>query len=221
MAIQDNLDFFYQKIKNTTTKLLAVSKTHSPELILEAYQTGCKVFAENRVQELVQKYETLPKDIEWHLIGTLQSNKVKYIAEFVHLIHSIDKFSLLEEVNKQAKKCNRVIDCLLQIHIAEEETKFGFDFEEAYQLLQDSKFETLENICIKGVMGMATFTDNTTQIRNEFRSLKDFFEKIKNQINKKNVVMKEISMGMSSDYEIAIEEGSTYIRVGSAIFGKR
>lgn len=221
MAIQDNLDFFYQKIKNTTTKLLAVSKTHSPELILEAYQTGCKVFAENRVQELVQKYETLPKDIEWHLIGTLQSNKVKYIAEFVHLIHSIDKFSLLEEVNKQAKKCNRVIDCLLQIHIAEEETKFGFDFEEAYQLLQDSKFEALENICIKGVMGMATFTDNTTKIRNEFRSLKDFFEKIKNQINKKNVVMKEISMGMSSDYEIAIEEGSTYIRVGSAIFGKR
>ncbi|TAF99285.1 MAG: YggS family pyridoxal phosphate-dependent enzyme [Cytophagia bacterium] len=221
MAIQDNLDFFYQKIKNTTTKLLAVSKTHSPELILEAYQTGCKVFAENRVQELVQKYETLPKDIEWHLIGTLQSNKVKYIAEFVHLIHSIDKFSLLEEVNKQAKKCNRVIDCLLQIHIAEEETKFGFDFEEAYQLLQDSKFEALENICIKGVMGMATFTDNTTQIRNEFRSLKDFFEKIKNQIDKKNVVMKEISMGMSSDYEIAIEEGSTYIRVGSAIFGKR
>lgn len=221
MAIQDNLDFFYQKIKNTTTKLLAVSKTHSPELILEAYQIGCKVFAENRVQELVQKYETLPKDIEWHLIGTLQSNKVKYIAEFVHLIHSIDKFSLLEEVNKQAKKCNRVIDCLLQIHIAEEETKFGFDFEEAYQLLQDSKFEALENICIKGVMGMATFTDNTTQIRNEFRSLKDFFEKIKNQINKKNVVMKEISMGMSSDYEIAIEEGSTYIRVGSAIFGKR
>lgn len=221
MAIQDNLDFFYQKIKNTTTKLLAVSKTHSPELILEAYQTGCKVFAENRVQELVQKYETLPKDIEWHLIGTLQSNKVKYIAEFVHLIHSIDKFSLLEEVNKQAKKCNRAIDCLLQIHIAEEETKFGFDFEEAYQLLQDSKFEALENICIKGVMGMATFTDNTTQIRNEFRSLKDFFEKIKNQIDKKNVVMKEISMGMSSDYEIAIEEGSTYIRVGSAIFGKR
>ncbi|TAE73204.1 MAG: YggS family pyridoxal phosphate-dependent enzyme [Bacteroidetes bacterium] len=221
MSIQTNLDYFNQQIKNTSTKLLAVSKTHSTEKILEAYQANCKVFAENRVQELVPKYETLPKDIAWHLIGTLQSNKVKYIAPFVAMIHSIDKFSLLEEVNKQAKKCNRVIDCLLQIHIAEEETKFGFNFEEAYQILNDIDFEKLENICIKGVMGVATFTENTQQIRQEFKNLKSFFEKIKNNIQKKNINMTEISMGMSSDYQIAIEEGSTYIRVGSAIFGQR
>ncbi|TAG85270.1 MAG: YggS family pyridoxal phosphate-dependent enzyme, partial [Bacteroidetes bacterium] len=185
MSIQTNLDYFNQQIKNTSTKLLAVSKTHSTEKILEAYQANCKVFAENRVQELVPKYETLPKDIAWHLIGTLQSNKVKYIAPFVAMIHSIDKFSLLEEVNKQAKKCNRVIDCLLQIHIAEEETKFGFNFEEAYQILNDIDFEKLENICIKGVMGVATFTENTQQIRQEFKNLKSFFEKIKNNIQKK------------------------------------
>ncbi len=221
MSIQNNLDYFNQQIKNTSAKLLAVSKTHSTEKILEAYQANCKIFAENRVQELVPKYEALPKDISWHLIGTLQSNKVKYIAPFISMIHSIDKFSLLEEVNKQAKKCDRIIDCLLQIYIAEEETKFGFDFEEAYQILDNHNFENLENICIKGVMGMATFTENTQQIRQEFKSLKSFFEKVKNNIHKKNINMTEISMGMSSDYQIAIEEGSTYIRVGSAIFGNR
>jgi pyridoxal phosphate enzyme (YggS family) len=221
MSIQTNLEKILSQLKDKAVKLIAVSKTHPVEIILEAYQAGQRVFGENRVQELVPKYEALPKDIEWHLIGTLQSNKVKYIASFVHLIHSVDKLSLLQEINKQAQKHNRLINCLLQIHIAQEETKFGFDFAEAEAVLQSNELKDLKNIQIVGLMGMATFTENTTQIRNEFRSLKTFFDKMKAIINSQNVDLQELSMGMSGDWKIAIEEGSTMIRVGSAIFGAR
>jgi pyridoxal phosphate enzyme (YggS family) len=221
MTIAENINSFNNQLKNTAAKLIAVSKTHPIEKVLEAYQSGWKVFGENRVQELVPKYEALPKDIEWHLIGTLQSNKVKYIAPFIKMIHSVDKFSLLEEINKQALKNNRIIDCLLQIHIAKEETKFGLSYEEAENILNDEALPKLKNIKIKGVMGMATFTDIESQIRKEFKGLKDFFEKVKKEIHKENVVFEEISMGMSNDFKIAIEEGSTFVRVGTAIFGQR
>lgn len=205
-------------------RLVAVSKTKSNEAILEAYHAGQQVFGENKVQELVAKYEHLPKDIEWHMIGHLQSNKVKYIAPFVHLIHGIDSFKLLEEVNKQAKNCHRIQKVLLQIYIAKEETKFGFSEEEVIDLLNSEKFKQLTNIEVVGLMGMATNTANEQQIRNEFKSLKTLFEKL--QISNlqspiSNLQFQILSMGMSSDYKIAIEEGSTMIRIGSSIFGER
>ncbi|TDB65315.1 YggS family pyridoxal phosphate-dependent enzyme [Arundinibacter roseus] len=204
----------------TKTKLIAVTKTKPVEVLMQAYQAGCTRFGENKVQEMTDKYEALPKDIDWHMIGHLQTNKVKYIAPFVALIHSVDSLKLLSEINKQALKNNRVISCLLQIYIAKEDTKFGLSEEEAIQLLQSPDFENLKNIQIVGLMGMATDTDNQEQIRAEFRSLRAFFESLR-EWSHPRVSMAELSMGMSGDFPIAVEEGSTLVRVGSAIFGKR
>lgn len=220
MNIKNNINFFRQNL-SPQCRLIAVSKTQPIEAIQEAYEAGQRIFGENKVQELGPKYESLPKDIEWHMIGHLQSNKVKYIAPFVHLIHSIDSISLLQEVNRQGKKNNRKIACLLQVFIADEETKFGFSEDEVVTLIQDPTLTTLENIEIVGLMGMATFTDDKQKVRHEFRKLKTFFEKLKNSPLPSHVRMKELSMGMSGDYEIAQEEGSTLIRVGTAIFGER
>lgn len=221
MDIKNNIKEFQNKLSGKSCKLVAVSKTKPVPLIEEAYNEGIRIFGENKVQELADKYEKLPKDIEWHMIGHLQRNKVKYIAPFVALIHSIDSLKLLKEVDKQAKKNNRVIDCLLQVHIAEEETKFGLSSEELMELISSEELSELKNIRIVGLMGMATFTENKAQIKKEFHGLKVLFDKTSNISFPKNVVMKELSMGMSGDYEIAIEEGSTLIRVGSAIFGER
>lgn len=221
MSVSEKIKQLKQNIPNNVT-LVAVSKTKPNELILEAYQSGHKIFGENKVQELTAKHEALPKDIEWHLIGHLQSNKVKYIAPFVALIHSVDSFKLLQEINKQARKNNRVINCLLQIYIAKEETKFGLSENETLEILNSPDFLILNNINIIGIMGMASNTDNVDIVRNEFKSLKVFFEKLKSQfpINN-NLNLSQISMGMSGDYKIAIEEGSTIIRVGSSLFGDR
>jgi hypothetical protein len=201
--------------------LVAVSKTKPVEDIQQAYNAGQCIFGENKVQEMTSKYEVLPKDIQWHLIGHLQTNKVKYIAPYVSLIHSIDSEKLLREVNKEAKKNNRIISCLLQFHIAEEETKFGFSFDEAKELIESEAFLNFQNIQIVGIMGMASFTENEQQIRNEFQTLHDYFQVLKSHYFKFNPDFKEISMGMSGDYKIAIEHGSTMIRVGSTIFGHR
>ena len=201
--------------------LVAVSKTKPVEDIQQAYNAGQCIFGENKVQEMTSKYEVLPKDIQWHLIGHLQTNKVKYIAPYVSLIHSIDSEKLLREVNKEAKKNNRIISCLLQFHIAEEETKFGFSFDEAKELIESDAFLNFQNIQIVGIMGMASFTENEQQIRNEFQTLHDYFQVLKSHYFKFNPDFKEISMGMSGDYKIAIEHGSTMIRVGSTIFGHR
>lgn len=219
--IAERLQFFAQELHATKARLIAVSKTHPVETLQLAYEAGCKIFGENRVQELVPKYEALPKDIAWHLIGTLQSNKVKYIAPFVSLIHSIDSFKLLETVHKEASKHNRVIDCLLQIYIAQEETKHGLSYEEAEEILTSEALPALTGVRVVGFMGMATFTDNEAQIRQEFRNLAQFSQSMQAKIDLPNVQLSEISMGMSNDYKIAIEEGSTLIRVGSAIFGSR
>lgn len=220
MSIKNNLQFFLQNLP-PDCQLIAVSKTKPVEAIQEAYDAGQRIFGENKVQELVPKYEALPKDIQWHLIGHLQSNKVKYIAPFVHLIHSIDSFKLLEEVNKQAVKADRTIACLLQLHIAEEETKFGFSEDEVTDLLASAALQKLANIQIAGLMGMATFTEDLEQIRREFRGLRGLYERLKTSSLPAHVMMRHLSMGMSSDYRIAIEEGSTMIRVGTAIFGDR
>lgn len=201
--------------------LVAVSKTKPNSDIMEAYEKGQRIFGENKVQELVEKYEMLPKDIEWHLIGHLQTNKVKYIAPFVHLIHAVDSLKLLQEIDKQAAKNNRIINCLLQFHIAEEDTKFGLDFEEAQHLLASNEFIEMQHIRIVGLMGMASFTSNNNQIAAEFRTLANYFQMIKSHFFKFNPDFTTISMGMSNDYPIAIEEGSTMIRVGSSIFGNR
>lgn len=210
-----------QQLEPTHTKLIAVSKTHPAERVLELYNQGQRRFGENRVQELTDKYEALPKDIEWHLIGHLQTNKVKYIAPFVACIQSVDSWKLLEEINKQAEKHERVIDCLLQFHIAEEETKFGLDEAEANELLQSPTFKALKNIRITGVMGMATFTDDQTQVRREFQHLKQIFVGLKTRFFKDQESFQEISMGMSGDYQMAVEEGSTMVRVGTLLFGSR
>lgn len=202
-------------------KLVAVSKTKPIEVIQDAYQTGHKIFGENKAQELTQKHEVLPKDIEWHFIGHLQSNKTKYIAPFVSMIHGIDSFKILKTVNKEARKNNRVIPCLLQFHIAQESTKFGFSEEEAREMLESETFAAMKNVTIAGVMGMATFTDDEQQVRNEFKSLKSIFEKLKNNYFPNEPQFKEISMGMSDDYSVAVEEGSTIVRIGSIIFGAR
>lgn len=221
MSIKQNLERINNELAQTQARLIAVTKTHPPEVLLEAYDAGCKVFGENKVQEMVAKQALLPHDIEWHLIGHLQSNKVKHIAPFVNLIHSVDSLKLLQEIDKQADKNNRVIDCLLQIYIAKEETKFGLSEEEALDLLTSFEMPTLTSIRIVGLMGMASFTDDTDQIRQEFRGLKKFFEKLTLLNGAENIEIKELSMGMSSDYHIAMQEGSTLIRVGSAIFGAR
>jgi hypothetical protein len=216
-----------QNIKNLratlpgNVRLIAVSKTHPMDEIMEAYNEGHRVFGENRVQELLPKYDALPKDIEWHLIGHLQTNKVKYIVPFVSLIHSIDSFKLLKEVNKEAAKSKRVVDCLLQVYIASEETKFGLSDEELFDLISNTEVQSFQNCRIVGLMGMATFTENQIQIRNEFQHLFGLFKKVESSFPFLMPNFKELSMGMSNDYEIAIEEGSTLIRVGSAIFGDR
>lgn len=202
-------------------RLVAVSKFKPAEDISALYQHGQRVFGENHAQEMKAKHEILPQDIEWHFIGHLQTNKVKYIAPYVSLIHSIDSLDLLKEVNKHAVKNNRVIPCLLQFHIADEETKFGFTFEECVTMLNSSEFQELKNVKIHGVMGMATFTDDQEQVRGEFRHLHQIFQDLKVQYFAQDPDFKEISMGMSEDYPIAIEEGSTLVRIGSAIFGPR
>ena len=201
--------------------LVAVSKTKPAVLIKEAYDCGQKIFGENYVQEIVEKHEQLPKDIQWHFIGHLQTNKVKLIAPFVSLIHGVDSFKLLKEIDKEAKKNNRIINCLLQIHIAQEETKFGLSFEEAETLLKSSEIPELKNAVITGFMGMATLSINQDLIRKEFRSLKNFQEKMKANYEIQNPKFEILSMGMTSDYKIALEEGSNMIRIGSAIFGER
>jgi len=216
-----------QKIKEIVNsipqnvKLVAVSKTKPNEDIMEAYEGGYRIFGENKPQELTRKYNELPKDIEWHMIGHLQSNKVKYIASFVSLIHAVDSIKLLKEINKQAQKNNRIIDCLFQFHIADEQTKFGFSLPEAEEVINSETFKGFENIRITGVMGMATFTDNEDQIKKEFQNLKFIFDQLKTKHFQDINEFKEISMGMSGDYRLAIEEGSTMVRVGSTIFGAR
>jgi PLP dependent protein len=220
MTIRSKIQSFKEELPSGCT-LVAVSKTHPVEVIKEAYDAGQKVFGENKVQELVPKYEALPKDIQWHLIGHLQSNKVKYIAPFVHLIQSVDSEKLLEEIDKQGKKNGRVINCLLQMYIAQEESKFGFSVDELNALIQTDKMAGLKNIQVTGLMGMATLTSDVNQIANEFKKLKGIFESLKQQQLPPNMRMQELSMGMSSDYKIAIEKGSTMVRVGSAIFGHR
>jgi len=215
------LEQIQKELAATSTTLVAVSKTKPNDAILRLYEQGQRIFGENRVQELIQKYDTLPKDIDWHFIGHLQSNKVKNIAPFVQLIHSIDSLKLLSEINKQAAKHERIIDCLLQIHIADESTKFGLNKTETLALLNSDTYIAMQNIRITGVMGMATFTDDTSQVRREFRQLKDLFDQLKSEFFIKENTFKEISMGMSGDYQIAIEEGSTMIRIGSLLFGLR
>ncbi len=216
-----------EQIKNitsslpTTTRLIAVSKTKPAEDIQEAYNAGQRVFGENKALEMRDKHEALPKDIEWHFIGHLQTNKIKYIIPYVSLIHSIDSLNLLKEVNKEAAKKERRVDCLLQFHIAQEDTKFGLSYDEAVQLLSSEEYKQMENIRIVGVMGMATFTDNSDQVSAEFGSLRTIFDRLKKEYFSSVESFCELSMGMSDDYPLAIEQGSTLIRVGSAIFGKR
>ena len=221
MSVSENINEFKKQLAGSNCKLIAVSKTKPADLILEAYNAGQRDFGENKIQELREKPGQLPEDIRWHMIGHVQTNKVKYIAPFIYLVHAVDSLKLLIEINKQAQKNHRTINCLLQVHIAEEAHKFGFDEEELFDMLNSAEFESLSNIKITGLMGMATYTTDEGQIRAEFKSLKNMFDKIKSQFEIHNVEMKEISMGMSDDYPIAIEEGSTMIRVGSKIFGAR
>ena len=218
--IKENLDIVRATVPSDVT-LIAVSKTKPVSDLQEAYEAGQRIFGENKALEMRDKHQALPNDIQWHFIGHLQTNKIKYIAPFVTLIHAIDSLSLLEAVNKEAAKNNRIIDCLLQFHIAQEETKFGLDMDEARAMLESESFKSLNNINICGVMGMATFTDDAAQVRDEFKSLKNIFETLKDNYFKGNESFKEISMGMSDDYPIAIEEGATMVRVGSKIFGAR
>ncbi len=215
------LNKILEKLAPTSTTLVAVSKTKPAEAIQELYEQGQRIFGENRVQELTWKYEALPKDIEWHAIGHLQTNKVKYIAPFVAMIHSVESLKLMKEINKQAKKNERVIEVLLQFHIAEEDTKFGLDLLEAQEILNSDFYKNAENIKVVGVMGMATFTDDKNQVRNEFRTLKNIFDDLKKEFFESDDSFKEISMGMSGDYELAVEEGSTMVRIGSLLFGAR
>lgn len=221
MSIADNLLKYKNELANYGVKLVAVSKNHPADAVIEAYNAGQRVFGENIVQEMVDKQAQLPSDIEWHLIGHLQSNKVKYIAPFIKLIESVDSLKLLKEINKQALKNNRVIDCLLQIYIADEETKFGLGFDEAIELLRDEEFTTFKNIRIVGLMGIASNNALEGQTKAEFQELKVLFDGIKLSFFRKEDSFKEISMGMSGDYKLAIEQGSTMVRIGSNIFGKR
>jgi PLP dependent protein len=221
MSIKNNLQRIKEELEKQGCRLIAVSKTHPVEKIKEAYDAGQLIFGENKVQEMLSKYEQLPQDIAWHLIGHLQRNKVKFIAPFISLIHSVDSLKLLEEINKQAEKNNRVINCLLQVHIATEENKFGFSYEELRELIHSRAISHLKHVHVIGLMGMATFTKHEEIIRSEFKSLKALFEEIKAINTSENITMKELSMGMSSDYKIALEEGSTFVRIGTAIFGER
>ena len=218
--IKENLEKIWASVPEGVT-LVAVSKTKPVSDIQEAYDAGQRIFGENYPQEMRDKHEVLPADIQWHFIGHLQTNKIKYIIPFVTLIHSIDTANLLEAVNKEAKKHDRVVDCLLQFHIALEETKFGLDLDEAKQLLDSDAFKEMENVRICGVMGMGTFTDDMEEVRKEFKHLKSIFDSLKQDYFAEQPQFKEISMGMSEDFPVAIEEGATLIRVGSKIFGPR
>ncbi len=221
MSIASNISELQQELQPIGVQLVAISKTKPNEDILEAYEAGQRLFGENQVQEMLAKYEELPKDIEWHLVGHLQTNKVKYIAPFVSLIHSVDSLKVLAEINKQALKNNRVIDCLLQVFIADEDTKFGLDHAELIELLRSEEFQEFKNIRIRGLMGIATNTENEKIIKEEFYELKMFFDGIKTTYFRKEVSFDILSMGMSSDYKIAIEQGANMVRLGSTIFGKR
>jgi len=221
MVIKSNIKDLLTELQHSQAKLIAVSKTQPIEKIKEAYDAGQRLFGENKAQEMMAKHQVLPQDIEWHMIGHLQTNKVKYIASFVSLIHSVDSMKLLEEIDKQGKKAGRIIPCLLQVHIASEETKYGFDSEEVTSLIFSPAFANLKNINVTGLMGMATFTDNQEAIQKEFKSLRKLFDTLNKSELPANAAMKELSMGMSSDYKIAIREGSTLVRIGTAIFGER
>ncbi|RLD85192.1 MAG: YggS family pyridoxal phosphate-dependent enzyme [Bacteroidetes bacterium] len=218
MSIKDNLHHIEKELP-PMVRLVAVSKTKPVEAIEEAYAAGQRVFGENKAQEMALKYEQLPRDIEWHFIGHLQTNKVKYIAPFVSLIHSVDSLKVLKEINKQAGKNKRVIDCLLQFHIAEEATKFGLNMEEAEEIIGVK--DDFANVKLVGVMGMATFTPDKAQVRREFKQLHSYFEILKKKFFVDDELFREVSMGMSGDYSIAVEEGSTLVRIGTLIFGKR
>jgi hypothetical protein len=220
MYITENINSIKKNLPDIV-QLVAVSKTKPNADILEAYNSGHKIFGENKVQDLVRKFEELPKDIDWHFIGHPQTNKVKYIAPFIRLIHGVDSIKLLKTIDKEASKNNRQIACLLQFHIAEEDTKFGLSLSEAREMLESKEFKSFQNVVVTGVMGMATYTENFEQVRNEFRMLKTIFNTLKNEYFSDVKSFTEISMGMSDDYLIAVEEGSTIIRVGSKIFGKR
>jgi pyridoxal phosphate enzyme (YggS family) len=221
MSITDNLLKYKNELDASGVKLIAVSKNNSAEAVLEAYNTGQRIFGENIVQELVDKQAKLPNDIEWHLIGHLQTNKVKYIAPFIKLIQSVDSFKLLKEIDKQAAKNNRTIDCLLQIYIADEDTKYGLGFDEAIEILRSDEFANLKNVRIVGLMGIATNNAPEKQTQVEFNELKVLFDGIKLSFFRKDDHFKELSMGMSTDYQLAVTEGSTMVRIGSNIFGKR
>ena len=216
MSIKENLEGILRDLPEQVA-LVAVSKTKPVSDLMEAYDAGQRIFGENKIQEMTQKWEALPKDIQWHMIGHVQRNKVKHMAEFVTLVHGVDSFRLLREVDKQAQKHHRVIDCLLQIHIAEEDTKFGLDELELNDIVSSEEFQQLKHVRVVGLMGMATFTDDRVQIRREFKSLKSLFEGLKSKIPDVSI----LSMGMSGDYKMAIEEGSTMVRIGSSIFGAR
>lgn len=219
MSIEQNLTNILSSLPKHVT-LVAVSKTKPVSDLTQAYDAGQRIFGENKIQEMVDKHEQMPKDIQWHMIGHVQRNKVKYMAEFVNLVHGVDSLKLLKEINKQAEKHDRIIDCLLQIKIADEDSKFGMSPNDAKELLSSEIFSELKNICITGVMGMATFTDNTDQIETEFKRLKQTFDDLK-AVQTTNCKLQTVSMGMSGDYELAIDCGSTMIRVGSSIFGTR
>ncbi|AIZ64267.1 alanine racemase [Hymenobacter sp. DG25B] len=221
MSIAENIQQFEQELAGTNCRLVVVTKTHPVELLREAYTAGSRLFGENRVQEMVAKQPELPADIEWHLIGHLQTNKVKYIAPFVHTVESIDSLKLLVELEKQAARHNRVIQGLLQFHIAEEEAKTGLSLAEAEAILQSAEYKAMRHVQLTGVMGVATFTKDENQLRREFQELKGYFDLLKSRYFVDQPAFREISMGMSSDYRLAIAEGSTLIRVGSAIFGAR
>jgi hypothetical protein len=221
MSIADNIRSLKNETDTINVTLIAVSKTKPVDEIMEAYNAGQRLFGENMVQELVEKHEKLPKDIQWHLIGHLQTNKVKYIAPFISMIESVDSLKLLKEIDKHAEKNKRVINCLLQIYIADEETKFGLSHDEAIELLRSEEFASLKHVRIRGLMGIATNTENTKQIKEEFYELRIFFEGIKQSYFRKDSTFDTLSMGMSSDYKIAIEQGSNMVRLGSTIFGQR
>lgn len=221
MSIPDNIARLKKELDTINVTFVAVSKTKPVEDLEQAYHAGQRIFGENTVQELVEKQEKLPHDIQWHLLGHLQTNKVKYIAPFISLIQSVDSLKLLQEINKQAAKNNRTIDCLLQIYIADEETKFGLGFDEAIELLRSDEYAALKNIRVRGLMGIATNTDNEKQIKEEFYELDTFFQGLKQSFFRHEQTFDELSMGMSSDYKLAIEQGSTMVRLGSSVFGGR
>ena len=220
MSISTNIQSIRTHIP-AHVRLVCVSKFNSNESIITAYETGERIFGESKVQELCEKHETLPQDIIWHFIGHLQTNKIKYLVPFVSLIHGVDSYKLLVEINKQAAKAKKTVNCLLQVHIAQEETKFGFSAEELFEMLEAGEWKALKNIRICGLMGMATYTEDREQIRSEFRRLKSIFDEVKENHFSNESSFCELSMGMSDDYQIAIEEGSTLVRVGSSIFGHR